>query len=132
MAHSAYLLKTFPMILLILVIGCLFIFSLFLYLGCIGFWMKDANEFVLELILNAVVIATQPNAAYHGAFKMFTLSILPVAFLSLFPIEFFRTGLLKYLLITLSGTILFFGIVCRLFYCGLKRYESGKLVLYRQ
>ncbi len=129
--YSGYLVKAFPVILLILLIGILFVFSLFLYLGCIGFFMRDAYEFVRELSLNAIIIATQPNAAYRGAFKILTFTVLPVAFLSFFPIEYLRTGILKYLFFSLLGTTLFLGVAWWVFYTGLKRYESGNMIVYR-
>lgn len=130
--YSGYFLTTFPEIILILAMSVLFIFSLFLYLGCIAFFTRDANEFIRELSLNAIIMATQPNIAYRGALKMLTLTILPVAFLSFFPIEYLRTKVLDYLFFALMGNIVFFIIACWLFNKGLKRYESGNMIIFRQ
>ena len=77
-------------------------------------------------------MATQPNIAYRGALKMLTLTILPVAFLSFFPIEYLRTKVLDYLFFALMGNIVFFIIACWLFNKGLKRYESGNMIIFRQ
>lgn len=130
--YSGYFGSALPIILLLMVITTLFMFALLLYLSCIAFFMQNASDFIKELNLNAIIVATQPNAAYSGAFKIFTFTILPVAFLSYFPVEYFRTGLWYYLFITLAGTSIFFGVAYGLFKRGLKRYESGNMMFSRQ
>lgn len=131
-AYSGYFAVALSIILLLLVVTSLFMFSLLLYLSCIAFFMRNASDFIKELNLNAIIVATQPNVAYSGVFKIFTFTILPVAFLSYFPVEYFRTGLWQYLLVTLVGTIAFFGVAYGLFKLGLKRYESGNIMFSRQ
>lgn len=126
--YSGYFLKSILIILIILAIATLFVFSLYLYLSCIAFFTRNSADFIRELLLNSVIVATQPNAAYRGAFKMFTFTVLPVAFLSYLPIEFLRTGHIPFLLYTLLGTLIFFGISIALFQFGLKRYESGNML----
>lgn len=116
---------------LILGLSVLFMFSLFLYFASFAFFMKDAKDFIRELIMNAIIMASQPNVAYQGAFKMLTFTIIPVAFLSYFPIEYIRTGTLSHLLYATLGTVLFFFAAYGLFYWGLKRYESGNMMALR-
>jgi ABC-2 type transport system permease protein len=106
-------------------------FSLMLYLSCIAFFLKNSNDFIRELSLNSIIVATQPNSAYRGAFKLFTLTILPVGFLSFFPIEYVRTHSSIFFWLTLLGTSAFLGVACWLFKKGLARYESGNLFAYR-
>ncbi len=91
----------------------------------------NSADFIRELAMNAIVVSSQPNAAYSGVFKMFTFTALPVAFLSYLPIEYIRTGITHYLWISCLGTILFFILACMLFYLGLKRYESGNILSIR-
>jgi ABC-2 type transport system permease protein len=131
-AYSGYFGTSLLIVLLLMVITTLFMFALLLYLSCIAFFMKNSSDFIKELNLNAIIVATQPNAAYSGAFKIFTFTILPVAFLSYFPVQYFRTGVWQYLLLTLAGTTVFFGVAYGLFKCGLKRYESGNMMFTRQ
>jgi ABC-2 type transport system permease protein len=131
-AYSGYFGSALLIVLSLMAITTLCMFALQLYLSCIAFFMRNASDFIKELNLNAIIVATQPNAAYSGAFKIFTFTILPVAFLSYFPVEYFRTGLWYYLLITLVGTGVFFGVAYGLFQCGLKRYESGNMMFTRQ
>lgn len=130
-SYSGYMISAFPVILLILILSIVFMFSLLLYLACLAFFMKNADDFIKELNLNSIIVASQPNAAYQGAFKLFTLTILPVAFLSYFPIEYLRTAQWYYLGITAIGTFVFCGIACWIFKMGIKRYESGNLIGFR-
>ncbi len=130
-AYSGFLANEFLAIVLILAITVLFMFALLLYLSCIAFFVQNSFDFIRELNLNSIIVATQPNSAYQGAFKMLTFTLLPVAFLSYFPIEYIRTDLSWYLWVTLIGTGIFFAVACGLFKLGLKRYESGNMINYR-
>jgi len=129
--YSGYLEQSPLMVITILILGTIFIFSLLLYLSCIAFFMKDSFDFIRELNLNAIIVASQPNVAYRGLLKMLTFTILPVAFISFFPIEYLRTGLWKYLLFSALGTAAFFAVANALFNLGLKRYESGNIIAFR-
>jgi ABC-2 type transport system permease protein len=129
--YSGYLFKSFFTVILILIMGSIFMFSLILYLACIAFFIRDAGDFIRELRLNSIIMATQPLSAFRGALKMLSFTVLPVAFLSYFPVEHLRTGLWHYLLLTIIGTILFFAVACALFYKGIRRYESGNMFAVR-
>lgn len=131
-AYSGFLLSALPTIITILTMSVFFLFALYLYLSSLAFFINDAQDFIKELIQNALIMAGQPMAAYHGVLKMLTFSLLPVAFMSYFPIEFIRTGLWRNLCFSVLGTFIFFMVACRLFYSGLKRYESGNLLIFRQ
>ncbi|MBU6383714.1 MAG: ABC-2 family transporter protein [Verrucomicrobia bacterium] len=109
----------------------LFIFSLYLYLGSIAFFLKNSTGFIYELYQNATIVATQPNSAYSGLFWMFTLTILPTAYVSYFPVEYLRTGMWIHLLYAFLGIVVFFAIACGLFRFGLKQYESGSAMAHR-
>jgi len=130
-AYSGFLVKAFWAVLIILVLGSVFMFSLVLYLACIAFFIRDAGDFIRELRLNSIIMATQPASAFKGALKMLSFTLLPVAFLSYFPVEHLRTGLWQYLLLTIAGTVAFFILACALFYKGVKRYESGNMMAVR-
>lgn len=129
---SGYALKAFPIIIVLLLLSALFMFSLLLYIGCIAFFFKNSFDFIRELNLNAVIVATQPNVAYKGALKMLTFTILPVGILSFLPVEYLRTGLWEYLALAVLGVIVFFGVACFVFKMGLRRYESGNKIIFRQ
>lgn len=128
-SYSGYLFS--PAIILILLLAIVFIFSLYLYLSSLRFFVPNGTNFVRELYQNANIVATQPNSAYRGLFKIFTMTLLPTLFISFYPIEFLRTGLLENLLFATLGTFAFFVGAQFLFKWGLKYYESGNLIVHR-
>lgn len=129
--YSGFLTSHFPFVVIALITSAFFVFALHLYIACLAFYMNNSHEFIRELSLNVVIISTQPNSAYYGILKIFTFTLLPVAFLSFLPIEFFRTGLIHYFLLSITGTFGFFAFACWLFHAGLKRYESGNMSFFR-
>jgi ABC-2 type transport system permease protein len=120
---STYLLST----LLCIPLAIIFIFALYLYLGCISLYIKNSSEFIRELYRNSIIIASQPNSSYTGFLKILTITVLPVAFLSFFPVEFVKHSSYKYFFISYLGAIGFLYTSCIIFYNGIKRYESGNL-----
>ncbi len=129
MSYSGYLLSF--TIILIAFLAIVFIFSLYLYLSSMRFFVQNGTNFVRELYQNANIVATQPNSAYRGLFKIFTMTLLPTAFMSFYPVEFLRTGLLENLYFATLGTFLFFLGAQLLFKLGLRRYESGNDIALR-
>lgn len=123
--YSGYLANSSFLVLTILPMGVVFIFSLYLYLSSIAFFIKNSNHFIRELYSNANIIATQPNSAYRGTFRLFTLTFLPTAYISFFPVEFIRTIAFNCLIIAYLGTLSFLLVAIWIFKKGLKRYESG-------
>jgi ABC-type uncharacterized transport system permease subunit len=93
--------------------------------------MTNANGFVRELYQNANILATQPNSAYRGFLRIVTLTVLPVSYLSFFPIEFLRTHSMAHFLSAFLGTLLFFALACWFFYRGIARYESNNIFSYK-
>lgn len=128
---SGYLTSELFILFMILPLSILFVFSLYLYLNTVAFFMKNSQGFVKDLMQNANIVATQPNSAYQGLLKIITMTVLPVSYLSFFPIEFLRTHHFLNLLYAYSGTTVFFISSCWFFYKGLSRYESSSIVFQR-
>ncbi len=125
---SGYLISEFVLIIFILPLSVFFIFSLYLYLSSIGFFIKNSQGFIRELYYNANVIISQPSSAYKTFFKIFTLTIFPIAYLNYFPVEFLITHQIKNIFLAYIGSLLFLIFACLFFYKGLKRYESNSII----
>ncbi|MBN2478935.1 MAG: ABC-2 family transporter protein [Parachlamydiales bacterium] len=128
---SGYLFTELKLVILVLPLSIFFIFSLYLYLSSIGFFIKNSQGFVRELYQNANVIISQPSSAYRGFFKIFTLTILPTAYLNFFPVEFLINHHIKDIFLAYLGSLLFLALACLFFYKGLKRYESSSIISYK-
>lgn len=125
-------LSTSISVIFIILLGILFMFSLLLYLSTSAFFIRNSRDFVRELSLNSFIIATNPNSAYKGLLKIIICTVLPVAYLSFFPVEYIRTGNAKFLTITVFGTLIFFIFAYILFMYGVKKYESGNVISIRR
>jgi len=106
----------------------LFIFSVHVYLASLSFFMANSSEFIKELYSNVIVFATQPNSAYTGWLKLISMTVIPISFLSFFPIEFVKNNNRTFFVVAYCGTIAFFVIACWIFSRALKRYESGFMI----
>lgn len=115
----------------ILPLGVCFMYTLHMYLGSLCFFIQNSSSFIKELVQNACIIATQPNSAFTGFIRILTLTVLPVAFLSYFPIEYLRTNTRENAVYAFLGTFLFFILASFVFQRGVKRYESSSLTLPR-
>lgn len=112
-------------LLLFIPLGVLFFFSLYLYIGSLRFFIPDGNTIIHEIYSKTLLIANQPNAGYSGFLKILTNSLIPVALVSYFPIEYRRTGNLYFLTVAVVGGMMFH-IFSRLFFLwGLRYYDSA-------
>lgn len=113
--------------LLFIPLGVFFFFSLYLYIGSLRFFIPDGNSIIHEIYSKTLLIATQPNSGYSGFLKILTNSLIPVALVSYFPIEYIRTGNICFLIFSVVGCIVFY-ILSRLFFlCGLNYYDSNSV-----
>ncbi len=129
--YSGYLFVHPFQFLIIFFLGTIFVFSIYIYLGCLSFFTDGASELVKDLRTAVLITAGQPNSAYSGILRFVTLSFLPVAYWSFFPVEYIRTGNIKFLFFSCTGTFLFLFISIWIFNQGLKRYESGSGIVLR-
>lgn len=128
--YSGYIFHSEILLVIPLTILCMFSFRL--YLSSFAFFIKNPANLLREIHQNTNIIANQPNSAYRGFFRLLTMTVLPIAFISFFPVEYLRTHLFKNYLFATIGTFSFFILACRMFKSGLKRYESGNNISLRQ
>ncbi len=124
--YSGYFIKSPFSIIVIIFLSILIVCSLYLYISCIAFFIKNAENIVMGLRGMCFIASGQPNSGYDGFLKFITCTILPVAYWSFFPVEFIRTMNLKFLGISFLGTISLLIAAVLIFNFGLKRYKSGK------
>ena len=98
----------------------------------LAFWLGNA-EAVGEQFSNALIsFSTYPTPIFRGAVKLAMFTILPAGFLAYVPVRLFQDfswWLLFGLLAVAAGSLVLSTFVFRR---GLKRYESGNLVLIRE
>lgn len=116
-------------IILLLVATSVMVFgSMTLIFGSLAFWFQDINRLSQDLYNVMVMLATSPNCVYKGALKFIIFTILPVGFVSNWPIEYFVQKDFSYILWVMFAAIGLLTLAIALFHCGLRRYESGSCV----
>jgi len=95
------------------------------------FFYGDASiigGMALEFIVNFCIY---PEGIYRGFVRVLMLSILPASFIVHVPLKLARNFELIWLLILLGVSILYCSLAYLFFYQGLKKYESGNLIITR-
>lgn len=110
---------------LILVMGSVVFASGVLFFASCGFWLKQFYASAEEIYFNYNLMASRPAPIFSGVFKIITLTIVPIGFMTHIPVEFLMTHQYKFLLLSLVGTIAYAVFAIAFFYTGLKHYESG-------
>lgn len=103
----------------------------YLLTGSLTFFLGN-SEGVSSQIMNTVIhLATYPTPIFDNVVKVLLFTVLPAGFLTTLPVELVREFHLTGLLALMGGAVLFLGAGILLFRAGLKRYESGNLMIMR-
>ncbi len=103
----------------------LFMLSFFILSQVIGFWVRNMSDWSFQVFDSFLILGTNPNSAFTGVMKILTLTLIPCAFISFFPVEYLIDHHWESLAVSLLGTCGFGGLSVFLFHLGLHRYESG-------
>jgi len=96
------------------------------------FWLGNAEGLAQQLVNALLVFSTYPTVIFNGAIKFVLFTIIPAGFVAYLPVQLLR----EFSLMLFGGLLAFtFGIALAawfVFRAGLRRYESGNLVLMRE
>lgn len=119
------------MFLMGIVIGGLLMTAISVTAHTFTFYFGDASLFggmALEFIVNFCIY---PEGIYRGFVRVLMLSVLPASFIVHVPLKLARSFDPIWLLILLGASMLYCLLSYQFFYQGLKRYESGNLIITR-
>ena len=95
------------------------------------FYFGDASligGMALEFIINFCIY---PEGIYRGFIRVLMLSLIPASFIVHVPLKLARNFNVMWLLIMLGASIIYCALAYWFFYRGLKKYESGNLIITR-
>jgi ABC-2 type transport system permease protein len=109
--------------------GALLFVSLFSLSGSLAFFLGNANALGNTMVEFAISVSIYPESIFTGPVKTLVFTALPIAYISFVPVRALRTltlvnGVMP-ILVSLGMTVLTFFV----FHTGLKRYESGNLMI---
>jgi ABC-2 type transport system permease protein len=118
----------------------LLIFSLFIVVGGVIFFacMLAVNSLSLYLgnIENSkhlfemffITFSTYPEGIFGKYIRVIFYSLVPIGFMSYMPVGIMQNFSIYKTLLVIGSSILYLTIAYKIFYNGLKRYESGNLI----
>lgn len=98
----------------------------------LSFWLGNAEGLAQQFSNALISFSTYPTVIFNGAIKWVLFTIIPAGFIAYLPVQLLREfswPLLAGLLLFAIGIAAAGGLVFR---AGLRRYESGNLVLMRE
>ena len=120
-----------PLFLLLGVLSGLIIVAFAVLVGSLAFWVGNADNLAGQAINSLITFGMYPIEIFPGAVQWLLYTLIPAAFIGSMPaalLRDFRWDQLALLILAAGGLVLLARIV---FQWGLRRYESGNLVIVR-
>ena len=99
--------------------------------GSLAFWLGNAESAAFQAQQAVITFSIYPGAMFSGWIRLLLFTVVPAAFISHIPVELLRAFdplLLAGLLGFTALSVVLAGVV---FHIGLRRYESGNLLVLR-
>lgn len=117
----------------ILTVSTAIVFLGFMILiGSLTFFLGTGKTLAEQGIFAMITFSTYPSTIFQGAVKVILFTLLPASLVNYLPIEALRALSVGYAALAFVGAFCVLGAGTLLFHIGLKRYESGNLVLMRE
>jgi ABC-2 type transport system permease protein len=100
--------------------------------GSLGFFVGNAAVLAEQFHFAMITFATYPAPLFRGAVKVLLFTAIPAAFVNSLPVEALRTLSLVDAALAVAGSLAVLAAGAGIFAVGLKRYESGNLVVMRE
>lgn len=112
-------------------LGAIVLLSFFVLVGSLVFYVGNAETLSGQFISTMLHFATYPAPIFDSGVKMILFTLIPAGFISKLPVELVREFHWMGFLQLLGGAILFLTLAIIIFRRGLRRYESGNLIMMR-
>lgn len=98
----------------------------------LAFWLGNAEGLGQQLFNALIGFSTYPTVIFHGLIKALLFTVIPAGFIAYVPVQLLRTFSWPMLGELLLFTAAIAGAAVFVFHAGLRRYESGNLILMRE
>jgi len=103
----------------------------YITVGSLAFWMGNAEGLTLQLSNGLITCATYPSPLFRGAIKLILMTVVPAWYIAHLPTALLRSFDAGGLLAEAGMAALLLAVGVAVFYRGLRRYESGNLMVLR-
>lgn len=105
--------------------GCLVFTSMNVIAHSLPFWMGPVRDLSKKYCDSLFLFAYYPTNIYSGMLQVVMFTLIPAGVISYLPVELVRHFSWARLFLLLGSSLCFLSLAFIVFYCGLKRYESG-------
>lgn len=112
-------------------LAALVVLGFFIIAGSLSFFLGNSDSVAGQMYNALLHFATYPTSIFDQKVKFVLFTLVPAGFVSTLPVELMRVFDWSKFLQLLGGAGLFLGLGVWLFNRGLKRYESGNLMVMR-
>jgi ABC-2 type transport system permease protein len=99
--------------------------------GSLAFWLGNAEGLTMQLFNGIITMSTYPSPLFQGAVKVIMFTVVPAWFIAHQPVLVLRHFDLGGLALEVGSAALILAAGVAIFYRGLRRYESGNLMVLR-
>jgi ABC-2 type transport system permease protein len=92
------------------------------------FWLGNASGLADQAMNAMLTFAMYPSDIFQGAIRFMMFTLLPAAFVGVVPLNVVRGLDVNGLLLLIGAASLITIVSSRVFYIGLRRYESGSAI----
>lgn len=121
--------RTFLLFLLLCITGALIFSSVLVTFHALSFYAGSAEGLSQTVTEFFISFSIYPEGIFNNAVKYVLYTVIPVAFIVYIPAKLINEFSILRLLEVLGVTLLWMIIAYTVFYKGLKKYESGNLII---
>jgi ABC-2 type transport system permease protein len=107
------------------------IVSWFVLVNSLAFFIGSSENLSMQMLNALLSFATYPFSIFTGPVRFLLFTLIPAAFIGYMPVMILKETNWLYILALAGFAVLLAGIARFVFFYGLRRYESGNLVLVR-
>ena len=111
-----------------LILGCVLFVAIRLLCALIVFFMHDGEVVVMQVFEIFLRPGLYPGSIFPDKLKIFCMTVIPTLITSAVPIDTAKFNSIKFMLVSLSVTIVWVLITAAVFRISVRRYESGNFL----
>ncbi len=116
------------LVLIFLICSVLCFLTIGFFFSALNFWLAGFSDLSERLFYIFFNLSGYPGSIYSDWAKILLLTVFPIGFISILPVEILKTfSLPSFLYLIMGISFLFIGSIL-FFYNGLKRYKSGNQI----
>jgi ABC-2 type transport system permease protein len=124
-------LKAILIFMLAIILGALIMTGVLIIVNTLTFYLGRADMIGSASFEFMISFSIYPKGIFQGVVRLLIYSLIPAAFISHIPLELVTSFSIAKLAIWIVFAVVYFTLACVFFNRGLRKYESGNLIITR-